>query len=419
MKASSEVNVSTLDTQDHAKQQQINSPVFYLDISDLILFFHHNTRVTGIQRVAGNIISCHLDSRQEADNIVCCAISPDHDGLIAFKPGQLRILIKYTLSPSVDRDILRTMLADLMRDASSAVPRAGDVYVILGAFWNHDYGLPLLHLRDTGVLTATYIYDLIPISHPQYCVESFQAIVKEKLIEILSLSDFFLTISEYVAVELKELLKSELGVEKLVHAVPLANEILQPADGVEHVISDGLAAAADQPFVLCVCTLEGRKNHVLLYRVWSSLIRKHGAEKVPQLVLVGRWGWAIDDFREMCNKGNFLEGKIVIESDLGDGELSYLYERCMFTVFPSFVEGWGLPVGESLAFGKPCLASNASSIPEVGGDLAVYFNPHDLIGATALLEKAIFDESFLGGLAARIEAEFTPRRSGGASPKTS
>ena len=42
----------------------------------------------------------------------------------------------------------------------------------------------------------------------------------------------------------------------------------------------------------------------------------------------------------MCNKGNFLEGKIVIESDLGDGELSYLYERCMFTVFPSFVEGW-------------------------------------------------------------------------------
>ena len=70
----------------------------------------------------------------------------------------------------------------------------------------------------------------------------------------------------------------------------------------------------------------------------------------------------------------------------------------------------GIPVGESLAFGKPCLASNAGSIPEVGGDLAVYFNPHDLIGATALLEKAIFDESFLGGLAARIEAEFTPRR---------
>ncbi len=47
----------------------------------------------------------------------------------------------------------------------------------------------------------------------------------------------------------------------------------------------------------------------------------------------------------------------------------------MFSVFPSFEEGWGLPVGESLIFGRPCLASNASSVPEVGGEFVDYIDP--------------------------------------------
>ena len=63
---------------------------------------------------------------------------------------------------------------------------------------------------------------------------------------------------------------------------------------------------------------------------------------------------------------------------LTDADLKVLYEGCLFTLFPSFYEGWGLPVTESLAFGKPCIASNRSSIPEAGGKLARYIDPNNL-----------------------------------------
>jgi glycosyltransferase involved in cell wall biosynthesis len=61
--------------------------------------------------------------------------------------------------------------------------------------------------------------------------------------------------------------------------------------------------------------------------------------------------------------------------DVTDVELDLLYRKCLLTMFPSFAEGWGLPVGESLAYGKISIASRAGAIPEVGGELSDYINP--------------------------------------------
>jgi glycosyltransferase involved in cell wall biosynthesis len=385
-----------------------DSPILYLDIYDLIAFLRQNLRVTGIQRVVAGILSSHLESGSSTTNVQYCAASPDDDGLIVFDPGRLRGLVSYISSPWVDRDILDKILGDLLDQAILADTRPGDVYVILGAFWIvQDYGIWLLRLKEKGVLIGTYIYDLIPITHPQFVTESSRDAVNERYIEVFLLTDFFLTISEYVASEVQGVLKSEANVKKPVRAVPLAHQL--PKSNATLAISDALLILAERPFVLSVCTLEGRKNHALLYRVWSSMVRKYGFANVPELVLVGKWGWRIEEFVTMCNSDNFLNGKIIIQSDLRDHELAYLYEQCLFTVFPSFVEGWGLPVGESLAFGKPCLASNTTSIPEVGGDLVVYFNPYDVFGATEVIERAIFDSQFVPSLARRIEAEFKPR----------
>ena len=60
-----------------------------------------------------------------------------------------------------------------------------------------------------------------------------------------------------------------------------------------------------------------------------------------------------------------------------DVELALLYRKCLLTMFPSLAEGWGLPVGESLAYGKICIASRAGAIPEVGGELVDYVDPYD------------------------------------------
>ena len=72
------------------------------------------------------------------------------------------------------------------------------------------------------------------------------------------------------------------------------------------------------------------------------------------------------------------QGDIVCLNHVSDGELAWLYRHAAFTVFPSLYEGWGLPVVESLAWGKFCLASSAASLPEAGGTWAEYQDPWDL-----------------------------------------
>ena len=73
----------------------------------------------------------------------------------------------------------------------------------------------------------------------------------------------------------------------------------------------------------------------------------------------------------------------------------------MFTLFPSLFEGWGLPLGESLALGKPCLAASGTALPEAGGDLCRYFDPED-VGAAHRAVTALLDEP--GSIAAWEEA---------------
>ncbi len=127
---------------------------------------------------------------------------------------------------------------------------------------------------------------------------------------------------------------------------------------------------------------------------------------MPDLVLLGKRGWQSNDFVSELTNAGYLGGKIKWITDADDARLADAYQRCAFTVFPSFYEGFGLPVAESLGLGKPCLASDQASIPEVGGDLVDYFDPYELSQAYRLVEKAIFDDAFLAERRQRIRERF-------------
>lgn len=164
----------------------------------------------------------------------------------------------------------------------------------------------------------------------------------------------------------------------------------------------------ESPYALYVSTIEPRKNHRLLFYLWKRLLDRHPTDAVPDLVLLGKQGWQSDDFVSELSNAAFLGGKIRWIAEADDALLAQAYQRCAFTVFPSFYEGYGLPVAESLGFGKPCIASDQASIPEVGGDLVDYFDPYELSQAYALVETAIFDEAFLAGRSQRIRERFHP-----------
>jgi glycosyltransferase involved in cell wall biosynthesis len=85
-----------------------------------------------------------------------------------------------------------------------------------------------------------------------------------------------------------------------------------------------------------------------------------------------------------------------------------LYKGCLCALFPSFYEGWGLPVSESLSFGNPCIISSAASLPEAGGELARYFDPDNAVEAMRVIRDTLNDRPGLAGWQARVKQQFQP-----------
>jgi glycosyltransferase involved in cell wall biosynthesis len=191
---------------------------------------------------------------------------------------------------------------------------------------------------------------------------------------------------------------------------PLARPVLPVPVGSGFTLAEapGGALPPEGRYVLFVSTLEARKNHVLLVRAWRRLLDEMPAAEVPTLVFAGRIGYMVADLMQELRNSAFLGGKIALVDHPDDAELAALYRGCLFTVFPSLYEGWGLPVTESLAFGKPCLVADATSLPEAGGALARYFDPGSVTDAVRAIRATLADHEDLRAWEAQVKREFRP-----------
>jgi glycosyltransferase involved in cell wall biosynthesis len=147
---------------------------------------------------------------------------------------------------------------------------------------------------------------------------------------------------------------------------------------------------------------------MLLFRVWRQMLDELPPDSIPTLVFAGRVGWLVDDLLRQIANTNNLDGKLVLIENPTDVELVALYEGCQFTLFPSFFEGWGLPVTESLALGKPCLTSDRTSLPESGGKLTRRFDPDNLHEAYDAIKEVVEDPAGLARWEAQVRREFKP-----------
>lgn len=283
--------------------------------------------------------------------------------------------------------------------------RPGDVFLTLGAPWHHaDYGQTVRWLRDDlRVSFALLIHDLVPLRHPEWCDRGIIQTFKAWHETIFPLADAVFTLSQATADDVTRYLEEQkIRVPKGV--VPVSAGTVCNLSRVEIAP----APVVEGPYVLFVSTIEARKNHVLLFRLWRKFVSELPREQVPTLVFAGREGWLVSDLMRQLENTDWLEGKIRFVRNPTDSELHRLYADCLFTVFPSFFEGWGLPVTESLSMGKPCVASNTTSIPEAGGNLARYFNPYDAHDAYRVIRDVIMDSTELSQWTDRVRAEFRP-----------
>ena len=251
----------------------------------------------------------------------------------------------------------------------------GDVVVSLGLDWDQK-DLPYLReLKERlGLKVLLMCYDIIPIRLPHLCVPDVAAKFSGYFLDVAACADQILCISEYSRCDLRKYLEAEGVPVPALGLVPLGCEIAVAADAAP---SAPVAEVLGQRFILFVSTIERRKNHETLYRAYTRMIDV-GVTDLPLLVFVGMAGWGMSDLMADLRLDPRIRPYLRMLQHVSDAELACLYQQTLFTVYPSLYEGWGLPVAESLAYGKFCLASNAASIPEVAGDLVDYVDPWDV-----------------------------------------
>jgi glycosyltransferase involved in cell wall biosynthesis len=126
-------------------------------------------------------------------------------------------------------------------------------------------------------------------------------------------------------------------------------------------------------YLIFVGTIEPRKNLTCLLKAFEVVC----AEGLTDgLVIVGRRGWLYGDFFAALERSPARDA-VMLPGYVADQDLPAMYTGAQALVFPSLYEGFGLPVLEAMACGIPALASSASSVPEVGGEAALYFDPTD------------------------------------------
>jgi len=161
-------------------------------------------------------------------------------------------------------------------------------------------------------------------------------------------------------------------------------------------------------FVIAVGTIEPRKNHEVLYKAYLTLLRQDRLKKPLQIVFVGKPGWNSSDFIATLKDDDRVRGRILVMSPT-DEQLDLLYRRCLFTLLPSFYEGWSLTLPESLSYGKLCVAADVDPLREVGQDLVEYVHPLDVYGWADRIAQYASNPDQLRQMESRITKKWKAR----------
>jgi glycosyltransferase involved in cell wall biosynthesis len=224
----------------------------------------------------------------------------------------------------------------------------------------------LARWRKDGGRVVAFVHDLIPITHPEHSRPGEGDKHRIRMRSALEHSSAIIVNSQATLTELESFAKSETL------SVPRTLVAHLGANPTKPMPAPPIAA----PYFVIVGTIEARKNHLLLLQVWQRLVAAHGAA-APKLVIVGQRGWEIEQVVDLLERSEPLRDVVIEKPAATDDELASYVQHARALLFPSFAEGYGLPLVEALAVGTPVIASDLPVFRELAGDRPVYLDPLD------------------------------------------
>ena len=353
----------------------------FVDVFQTIQYMSVHSSVAGIPRVVLSIVE-EFNSK-DGNRIIPVSYRHATGDFVELENNNVQLLITLLKSSANNRKINQLadkILSDLIEFPTlDFEPR--DVLLILESVWiTENYFANVFRHRLNGLFVITMLHDLIPTLDPTFMddIPSFMDEIRPKFHRYLHGASM---VSDRVVTNSKST-RSDYSAYCAAHSLREAPGcVTQLPGGFDHFDkSSQLALKAKyfeiwpQPYILMVGTIEVRKNHLGALGAWKHLIQMRGPENVPDLVCVGKMGWNVEEFlSELVSSDEVVKNRIhLLTENVGDDYLRSLYENCLFTIYPSLYEGWGLPVSESLDFGKAVITTDVSSMPEAGMEFARY-----------------------------------------------
>jgi glycosyltransferase involved in cell wall biosynthesis len=239
----------------------------------------------------------------------------------------------------------------------------------------------LINAGHSGMEKATYpsmlkrqqvrplfvVHDLIPISYPEYCRAG------ERARHITRMSNALTAASGIIANSLATLNELTSFAASTGQAMPpsvvalLAPGMLGIFPGERPVVT---------PYFVMLSTIEPRKNHWMLLQIWLGLVERFG-QAAPRLVVIGQRGWDCENVVDLLERCEQLKGFVIELHACSDAELVTYLHHAQALLFPSFAEGYGMPLVEALALGVPVIASDLPVFKEIAGSIPEYVDPMD------------------------------------------
>lgn len=333
---------------------------FLLDVTRLISRSWTRRHSTGIDRVCYAYLD-HFGSRALA--VV------QHRGMLrVLTPRHSDTLFAMLAGP--DSQFRSRMMTFAPRAIATGAPRVdgrGAIYLNV-SHTDFDLSHHVGWTRACDLRPVYLLHDLIPITHPHFCRPHAVHRHRGRVLNALGSAAGIIVNSAATAEDLISFAAAEdVRLPSVLTAALAGAPLKAPA----------VTAASADPYFVCVGTIEPRKNHLALLKVWDRLVTRLG-DLTPRLVVIGQWGNGSDTVREALRTNGRLSRHVTIIDRCPDDDMARWIAGAEALLMPSLAEGFGLPLVEALELGTRVIASDLSCFRELGQGIPTLLDPHDL-----------------------------------------